>query len=158
VGYRGHDGWKDMSDFVVHFTKPPAADTSVATAVQASGGGGLHTWLAEQRAQDRSGYHPWIKILGEGRLCAGEKPLGAARSQPALAELHRGCASARFRSTCSSVWSSGAACTASGFARTCWSAKAVRRCGIWTRTGCRRRAFSARSATALPALGIRYGG
>ena len=89
VGYRGHDGWKDMSDFVVHFTKPPAADTSVATAVQASGGGGLHAWLAEQRAQDRSGYHQWIKILGEGRLCAGAKPLGAARSQPALAELHR---------------------------------------------------------------------
>jgi hypothetical protein len=89
VGYRGHDGWKDMSDFVVHFTKPSAADTSVATAVQASGGGGLHAWLAEQRAQDRSGYQPWIKILGEGRLCAGAKPLGAARSQPAIAELHR---------------------------------------------------------------------
>jgi hypothetical protein len=88
MGYRGHDGWKDMSDFVVHFTKPPAADMGASTGLGASGGG-LHTWLAEQRTQDRSGYYPWIEILGEGRLRVGEKPLGAARSHPALAELHR---------------------------------------------------------------------
>ncbi len=73
-----------MSDFVVHFTKHAAG-----TGAGASGGDALQSWLVEQRAGDRSGYRQWIEILGEGRLRVGEKPLGAARKQPELAELHR---------------------------------------------------------------------
>jgi hypothetical protein len=83
MGYRGHDEWHDMSDHVVHFTKP--VDLATITPPPARPDPKRAT-LAETLAeiaflnlQDRTGYHPWLEILGSRELKAGEKPLGAAR-------------------------------------------------------------------------------
>jgi len=62
MGYRGHDEWKDMSDFVVHFTRS-CTQESRPTRTEAVG-----ARLAKLRKEDRSGHYPWIDILGEGRL------------------------------------------------------------------------------------------
>jgi hypothetical protein len=82
-----------MSDYVVHFTKPidlgtitppaPRADPKRPTLVE---------MLAEIRhvnQQDRTGYHPWIDILGGRELRAGLKPLGAARRVPGIEGTQR---------------------------------------------------------------------
>lgn len=93
MGYRGHDDWKDMSDFVVHFTRPmplneisaPARnDPDRPTRMEVVG-----AILAKLRKEDRSGYYPWIDILGEGRLRPGDKLLGLGRNIVAVADLHR---------------------------------------------------------------------
>ncbi len=39
--------------------------------------------------RDESGYFPWIDIVGEGRLRAGENPLGAGRKIAGVEHLHR---------------------------------------------------------------------
>lgn len=90
MGYCGREDWKDMSDFVVHFTKPVANNRPLPTAIEATPTShrGLPAWVAELRARDHSGYYPWIDILWEGRLRAGSKPLGAARKVAPVAALH----------------------------------------------------------------------
>ena len=63
MGYRGHDGWTDMSDYVVHFTRDESA----------RGGG----------------YDPWIGILRDGELRPGPSPFGAAKNIEELLEHNR---------------------------------------------------------------------
>lgn len=59
LGYRGNASWRDMSEYVVHFTKD-----LVGT----------------------SAYDSMLGILSEGRLRTGE-PLGAARKLMAVRPL-----------------------------------------------------------------------
>lgn len=82
-----------MSDYVVHFTKPvrleeiprpEPADPENLTWLETIG-----QTLYEGRRADRTGYYPWIDILGSGVLRPGDKPLGAGRRIPEVADLHR---------------------------------------------------------------------
>jgi Putative abortive phage resistance protein AbiGi, antitoxin len=94
MGYRGHERWHDMPDFLVHFTKPipkreigqppqPPAQTGRLTLEELIAG------IEFDGRRDRTGYSPWIKILGSGRLKPGIKPLGLGRTIPQLSDRHR---------------------------------------------------------------------
>ena len=94
MGYRGHEQWRDMSDYLVHFTKPiPKNEIGEPPPPQAREGrltrDELVARLEFEGRRDRTGYPPWIKILGFGRLRPGRKPLGLGRAIPDLFERHR---------------------------------------------------------------------
>lgn len=88
MGYRGREQWHDMSDFVVHFTKPvPVDEIKKPPPRKVRGRLSLGELLARIRYDsqlDRSGYAPWIEILGGRVLQVGAKPLGAARRVPGV--------------------------------------------------------------------------
>jgi hypothetical protein len=85
--------WPDMSEFVVHFTKAvtltgisePAAPAADGRLTRAE----LFERLDYEHALDRSGYFPWMEILGGGVLRPGGKPLGAASSVPLIGPNQR---------------------------------------------------------------------
>lgn len=93
MGYRGHDDWRDMSDYAVHFTKP-ISDAEIGdppAPPKRKGQLGLGELVAKieyEGRKDRSGYSPWISILGAGKLRPGSKPLGVARQIPELIDHH----------------------------------------------------------------------
>lgn len=93
MGYRGHDDWKDMSDFVVHFTKPMRPNklgtANLNRPPRAAGLAAALRIVAERRRADRTGYSPWIEILDGGQLRPGDKPLGAGRKVQEVTDLHR---------------------------------------------------------------------
>ena len=93
MSYRGHSDWTDMSDYVVHFTKPVGMRRSTPRrpkdTARPSRAELIREIRARQEAANPSGYYPWIDILGEGRLKPGEKPLGAARAVSGVEHLHR---------------------------------------------------------------------
>src|SRR5689334_17513376 len=93
MGYRGHDDWRDMSDFVVHFTKPPELkDIPPKQRPKREGRRTLSELLhaiGRERMKDRSGHYPWITILGSGELQPGPAPLGAARKIRELRDSQR---------------------------------------------------------------------
>jgi hypothetical protein len=94
MGYAGHDDWRDMSDYVVHFTKPiPAEHIGDPPPAPARKGkltlGELLSRLRYEGRKDRSGFTRWKSILGEGTLHAGDKPLGAGRNIGEVADRHR---------------------------------------------------------------------
>jgi hypothetical protein len=93
MGYRGHDDWSDMSEFVVHFTKPIAPSKIVVPKRRDQRRPSFVEIIGEIRAmqqkRDPSGYYPWIDILGEGRLKPGDKALGAGRNLAEVRDLHR---------------------------------------------------------------------
>ena len=82
-----------MSDYVVHFTKPvPVDDISRPRPKDPDKPRWFETaaqLLYEQRVADRTGYYPWIDILGSGLLQPGSKPLGAARFVPEVEDLNQ---------------------------------------------------------------------
>lgn len=63
LGYQANPQWRDMSDFVVHFTKP---------------GPPYH-----------DAYQNMMSILGARTLIPGAEGFGIARKEPAVAERHR---------------------------------------------------------------------
>ena len=78
-----------MSDYVVHFTKPPAVPEPRSPLPPPEREGRLtrtefYERVRRVREEDRSGYYPMLDILGEGCLRPGPKPLGAARKIGAL--------------------------------------------------------------------------
>ena len=84
MGFRGHDDWRDMSDYVVHFTKPPKGDGTTATSAQPANPGRLTLrelleQMNQQQALDATGYTQMMSILYSGELRTGAAPLGAAR-------------------------------------------------------------------------------
>lgn len=93
MGYRGNEDWHDMSDHVVHFTKPldprdivkppPPKDPKRRTL------GEMLAEIGYISQQDPTGYQPWMQILGGRVLNPGAKPLGAARRIPEVEHLHR---------------------------------------------------------------------
>jgi hypothetical protein len=93
VGYRGHDDWSDMSDYVVHFTKPIPEEQVRPPAEPKEKGrrslSELFNGLRHLREQDRTGYFPWREIIGGQELRAGTKPLGIARWVQEVKPLHR---------------------------------------------------------------------
>jgi hypothetical protein len=66
MGFRGRNDWRDMSDHVVHFTKPRPGD-----------------------APSDDGYSPMLSILWEGALRRGSEPYGAARRIATLGDSQR---------------------------------------------------------------------
>jgi hypothetical protein len=62
LGYRGNAGWRDMSEYAVHFTK--------ATDIE-------------------DAYDVMLRILWDGRLRPGPNPYGAARRIPQLSDSQR---------------------------------------------------------------------
>ena len=90
MGYRGRDHWHDMSDYVVHFTKPiepepPPAPEHLGRLSRAE-----FVAAVRYRSQvDATGYDPWVSILGGRELTAGPKPLGAARRVPGIEDSQR---------------------------------------------------------------------
>jgi hypothetical protein len=62
MGYRGHDDWSDMSDYVVHFTKPiPEEQVRPPAEPKEKGRRSLSELLngpRHLREQDRTGYFP----------------------------------------------------------------------------------------------------
>lgn len=56
IGFAGRRDWQDMSDYLVHFTKPP------------------------------SPYDKMMSILANGRLLPGDQPFGCAKNIPSLAQ------------------------------------------------------------------------
>lgn len=93
MGYRGRADWHDMSDYVVHFTKPiPLAEIGPPPAPENPGTLSrqeLTSSLTHLGKQDRSGYSQWIQILGSRELKVGKKPLGAARRVRGLGDSQR---------------------------------------------------------------------
>lgn len=94
MGYRGHAEWRDMSDYLVHFTKPiPKREIGPAPPPPAREGrltrGELVARIEFEGRRDRTGYSPWMKILGSGVLRPGTKPLGLGRAIPELLGRHR---------------------------------------------------------------------
>lgn len=84
MGFRGHDDWRDLSDYVVHFTKPPdLGRRSIEPAPPAESGRLTRAETLERiramEERDRTGYPRMISILFDGCLRRGEKPFGAAR-------------------------------------------------------------------------------
>ncbi|AGC43968.1 hypothetical protein MYSTI_02652 [Myxococcus stipitatus DSM 14675] len=63
LGYQTHSQWRDMSDFVVHFTKPGPPF--------------------------RDAYQNMMNILGTRTLIPGAQGFGLARKEPQVAERHR---------------------------------------------------------------------
>lgn len=62
LGFRNNSQWLDMSDFVVHFTKPVGSDAT--------------------------GYATMMKILSSQVLRAGNQPFGMGRDNFGVGELH----------------------------------------------------------------------
>lgn len=94
MGYRAHANWRDMSEFVVHFTKPiPTAEVGPPPPPpEQKGRVSREELFARTRyaeRSDRTGYHQWISILYDGKLNPGLKPLGAARRIPELRSHHQ---------------------------------------------------------------------
>jgi hypothetical protein len=90
MGYRGRDHWHDMSDYVVHFTKPVEAKPPLPP--KDPGRLSHSEFVATVRYRSHvqaTGYHPWITMLGQCELEAGPKPLGAARRVPGIEETQR---------------------------------------------------------------------
>ncbi len=91
MGFRGHDEWRDMSDYVVHFTKPLRGDGPPPTPAPPANAGCLtRAELLERvrawEAADDSGYPQMTSILYGGVLKPGGAPLGAARQLNALGD------------------------------------------------------------------------
>jgi hypothetical protein len=88
MGYRGDDHWHDMSDYVVHFTKPVSLKKITSPPPRTEPGrltlGEFVSRIRYHGQLDRTGYDPWIKILGGRTLKTGAKPLGAARRVPGI--------------------------------------------------------------------------
>jgi hypothetical protein len=84
MGYRGRENWHDMSDYVVHFTKPVPVEeiTSPPAPPGRTSLGELVAEIGYQNQLDRTGYGPWIEILDGRELKTGAEPLGAARRVP----------------------------------------------------------------------------
>jgi hypothetical protein len=64
VGYRGHDDWRDMSDYVVHFTKPDGDMTSYRAMTNILATGRIEArsvWVRDQR--QRTGRQPTLRML-----------------------------------------------------------------------------------------------
>src|SRR5947209_5581195 len=94
MGFRGRDDWRDMSDYVVHFTKPPEHDISAPKpAAPASPGRltlkGLVELMRTDEASDRTGYPQMMSILYSRQLRPGRDPLGAARTLAEIGESQR---------------------------------------------------------------------
>lgn len=85
--------WPDMSEFVVHFTKAvpltgisePAAATADGRLTRAE----LLERIRYASARDRTGYVPWMEILGGGVLKPGKEPLGVAVGVPSIGPSQR---------------------------------------------------------------------
>jgi hypothetical protein len=94
MGYRGGDKWRDMSDYVVHFTKPPKQVQPMPDPTPPANRGRLNLKeLLEQvranEAQDITGYPQIMSILYSGELRPGPAPLGAARKLADLGDSQR---------------------------------------------------------------------
>lgn len=92
--YAGRDRWRDMSDYVVHFTKPPKRTGSVPDPPPPANPGrlSLKELVARVRAdeaRDTTGYPQMMSILFSGELRPGPAPLGAARKLSELGDSQR---------------------------------------------------------------------
>ena len=83
--------------------------------------------------RERTGYSPWIKILGSGTLKPGIKPLGVGRTIAELRERHRSVCFSEIPLDMLDRLITGGASTGSVFARTSSLLAGEHRCGIWTR-------------------------
>jgi Putative abortive phage resistance protein AbiGi, antitoxin len=94
MGYLGHDDWRDMSDYVLHFTRPlkreemdpppdPPAEEGKLTRQE--------LWAENHHRQQRdpTGFSFWKSILGEAALRPGTEPFGAGRKVPRVGDRHR---------------------------------------------------------------------
>lgn len=94
MGYRGHDSWRDMSDYVVHFTKPPHGAGHVPDPSPPAHPGRLTRPESRDRmrywaAPDVTGYYQMMSILYDRELRPGQHPFGAARELTALGDSQR---------------------------------------------------------------------
>jgi Putative abortive phage resistance protein AbiGi, antitoxin len=94
MGYRGRDDWRDMSDYVVHFTKPPKRTRPVPDPPRPANPGRLSLkelveHIRTDQARDTTGYTQMMSILYSGELTPGPAPLGAARKLSELGDSQR---------------------------------------------------------------------